>query len=30
MFPSWLQHWVTPYLGDSVRICVAFNIGFER
>lgn len=30
MFPSWLQHWVTPYVGDSVRICVAFNIGFER
>jgi len=30
MFPSWLQHWVTPYEGDSNRICVAFNIGFER
>lgn len=30
MFPSWLQHWVTPYAGDSTRICVAFNIGFER
>ncbi len=29
-FPSWLQHWVTPYEGDSHRICVAFNIGFER
>lgn len=29
-FPSWLQHWVTPYQGDSVRICVAFNIGFQR
>ncbi|MEU0030833.1 TIGR02466 family protein [Streptomyces sp. NPDC006335] len=29
-FPSWLQHWVTPYIGGSERICVAFNIGFER
>lgn len=29
-FPSWLQHWVTPYLGGSERICIAFNIGFER
>lgn len=29
-FPSWLQHWVTPYDGDSVRVCVAFNVGFRR
>lgn len=29
-FPSWLQHWVTPYEGDSERVCIAFNIGFER
>jgi hypothetical protein len=29
-FPAWLQHWVTPYDGDTMRICVAFNIGFER
>lgn len=30
MFPSWLKHWVTPHCGDSVRVCVAFNIGFAR
>ncbi len=30
MFPSWLQHWVTPYSGDSTRVCIAFNIGFKR
>lgn len=29
-FPSWLQHWVTPYEGDSDRVCVAFNIGFRH
>ncbi|MEU7822997.1 TIGR02466 family protein [Catellatospora sp. NPDC049133] len=29
-FPAWQQHWVTPYAGDSTRICVAFNIGFEN
>ncbi|MFJ2087543.1 TIGR02466 family protein [Micromonospora chokoriensis] len=29
-FPSWLQHWVTPYEGDSNRVCVAFNAGFKR
>jgi Putative 2OG-Fe(II) oxygenase len=29
-FPSWVQHWVTPYEGDDRRICVAFNVGFAR
>ncbi len=29
-FPSWLQHWTTPYDGDSERICIAFNVGFDR
>lgn len=32
-FPSWLQHWVTPYGStdhDDVRVCVAFNIGFTE
>jgi uncharacterized protein (TIGR02466 family) len=29
-FPSWLQHWVTPHGDSSDRICVAFNVGFER
>lgn len=29
-FPSWLQHWVTPYDGDEERVCVAFNVGFAR
>jgi len=28
-FPSWLQHWVTPYQGNEERICVAFNVGFQ-
>lgn len=27
-FPSWVQHWVTPYDGDEERICIAFNVGF--
>ena len=25
LFPSWLQHGVRPYLGDRMRISVAFN-----
>lgn len=25
MFPSWLEHWVTPYRGKGQRISVAFN-----
>jgi len=25
LFPSWLQHGVRPYLGDQMRISVAFN-----
>jgi uncharacterized protein (TIGR02466 family) len=29
-FPSWLQHFVTPAEGTSERICIAFNIGFDR
>jgi len=29
-FPSWLLHRVTPVIGDQLRICIAFNIGFER
>ncbi|WP_261566951.1 2OG-Fe(II) oxygenase family protein [Frankia gtarii] len=27
-FPSWLQHWVTPYTGAGRRISIAFNVGF--
>ncbi|MDF1793788.1 MAG: TIGR02466 family protein [Thalassobaculaceae bacterium] len=28
IFPSWLRHQVTPYLGERERISVAFNLGF--
>ena len=27
LFPAWLFHAVQPYLGDGVRISVAFNLG---
>jgi len=27
LFPSWLQHGVRPYLGERMRISVAFNFG---
>jgi uncharacterized protein (TIGR02466 family) len=30
MFPSWLQHCVHPYFGDTPRISIAFNVRFER
>ena len=26
MFPSWLEHYVHPYHGDSKRITIAFNV----
>jgi len=29
LFPSWLQHGVRPYLGDSIRISVAFNLNLK-
>jgi len=29
LFPSWLQHGVRPYLGDSLRISVAFNLNLK-
>lgn len=29
IFPSWLQHEVTPYEGDTERITVAFNVRFQ-
>lgn len=29
-FPSWVQHFVTPVEGASERICIAFNVGFDR
>ena len=25
MFPSWLYHWVHPYLGETPRIAISFN-----
>lgn len=30
IFPSWLLHQVSPYLGDGVRITVAFNAWFRQ
>lgn len=26
MFPSWLEHWVTPFRGTGERISIAFNL----
>ena len=26
VFPSWLEHSVAPFLGDELRICIAFNV----
>ena len=26
IFPSWLFHWVHPYVGDTPRIAVSFNV----
>jgi len=28
LFPSWLQHLVTPFVGEGTRITVAFNVAF--
>ncbi len=25
IFPSWLYHWVHPYMGESSRVAVSFN-----
>jgi hypothetical protein len=30
LFPSFLQHEVTPYLGQKPRLTVAFNCSFHR
>jgi uncharacterized protein (TIGR02466 family) len=30
LFPSWLMHHVTPFVGDGERITVAFNCKFTR
>lgn len=30
LFPSWVQHLVTPFTGDGERITVAFNVTFAR
>lgn len=30
LFPAWLYHYVHPYVGDSVRVCVAFNIIVQK
>jgi len=27
VFPSWLYHWVHPYMGETPRIAVSFNAG---
>ena len=29
LFPSWLEHWVTPHCGEEPRISVAFNIRID-
>ena len=29
VFPSWLQHWVHPYVGPTPRIAVSFNAGID-
>ena len=26
IFPSWLYHWVHPYVGPTPRIAVSFNV----
>lgn len=28
LFPSWLEHWVTPHQGTRPRIVIAFNMGY--
>ena len=28
LFPSWLEHWVTPHCAEVPRISVAFNVAF--
>jgi len=30
IFPSWLFHWVHPYVGRTPRIAVSFNAALER
>lgn len=30
LFPSWLEHQVYPYEGDTMRITVAFNVRFAQ
>jgi len=30
IFPSWLFHWVHPYIGKTPRIAVSFNATLER
>lgn len=30
IFPSWLYHWVHPYVGETPRIAVSFNATLER
>ena len=30
VFPSWLYHWVHPYVGQTPRIAVSFNATLER
>jgi hypothetical protein len=25
IFPSWLYHWVHPYMGETPRVAVSFN-----
>ncbi len=29
IFPSWLEHWVNPYVGETPRISVAFDVRFS-
>lgn len=28
LFPSWLEHWVTPHTSEDPRVSVAFNVAF--
>ena len=30
IFPSWLQHWVTPNLEEEDRISIAFNFRYQK
>jgi uncharacterized protein (TIGR02466 family) len=30
IFPSWLYHWVHPYLGQTPRVAVSFNAALEK